>query len=58
MNKAQSGVWIGPRPTAMQIAAIVFVGTIGILIPGVQPIVLGALLTQRHISLAQLGTTA
>jgi hypothetical protein len=42
----------------MQIAAIVFVGTIGILIPGVQPIVLGALLTQRHISLAQLGTTA
>ena len=47
MNKAQSGVWIGPRPTAMQISAIVFVGTIGILIPGVQPIVLGALLAQR-----------
>jgi hypothetical protein len=42
----------------MQIAAIVFVGTIGILIPGVQPIVLGALLAQRHISLSQLGTTA
>ncbi len=58
MNKAQSGVWIGPRPTAMQISAIVFVGTIGILIPGVQPIVLGALLAQRHISLSQLGTTA
>jgi hypothetical protein len=58
MNKAQSGVWIGPRPTATQITAIVFVGTIGILIPGVQPIVLGALLAQRHISLSQLGTTA
>jgi hypothetical protein len=58
MNKAQSGVWIGPRPTPMQITAIVFVGTIGILIPGVQPIVLGALLAQRHISLSQLGTTA
>lgn len=58
MNDAQSGVWIGPRPTAMQITAIVFVGTIGILIPGVQPIVLGALLAQRHISLSQLGTTA
>ena len=58
MNRAQPGVWIGPRPTAMQIAAIVFVGTIGILIPGVQPIVLGALLAQRHISLSQLGTTA
>ncbi|HMD27064.1 MAG TPA: hypothetical protein VKH13_00730 [Steroidobacteraceae bacterium] len=58
MNEAQSGVWIGPRPAAMQITAIVFVGTIGILIPGVQPIVLGALLAQRHISLSQLGTTA
>lgn len=58
MNKAQSGVWIGPRPTAAQIAAIVLVGTIGILIPGVQPIVLGALLTQQRISLSQLGTTA
>ena len=58
MNEAQSGNWIGPRPTAMQITAIVFVGTIGILIPGVQPIVLGALLAQRHISLSQLGTTA
>jgi hypothetical protein len=58
MNKVQSGVWIGPRPTAVQIAAIVFVGTIGILIPGVQPIVLGALLAQRHITLSQLGTTA
>ena len=58
MNKAQSGVWIGPRPTAAQLAAIVLVGTIGILIPGVQPIVLGALLTQQRISLSQLGTTA
>src|SRR5271169_381160 len=54
----QPGAWIGPRPTPAQIAAIVFVGTIGILIPGIQPIVLGALLTQRHITLSELGTTA
>jgi len=58
MNKGQSGNWIGPRPTALQIAAIVFVGTIGILIPGLQPIVLGALLTQQHITLSQLGVIA
>jgi hypothetical protein len=58
MNKVQSGVWIGPRPTVVQISAIVFVGTVGILIPGVQPIVLGALLTQQHITLSELGTTA
>jgi hypothetical protein len=35
-----------------------FVGTIGILIPGVQPIVLGALLTAQHITLEQLGHAA
>jgi len=58
MNKGQSGAWIGPRPTVGQIAAMVFVGTIGILIPGLQPIVLGALLAQRHITLSQLGATA
>ena len=58
MNKGQSGNWIGPRPTALEIAAIVFVGTIGILIPGLQPIVLGALLTQGHIDLSQLGVIA
>jgi hypothetical protein len=36
----------------------VFVGTIGILIPGVQPIVLGALLADQHVTLAQLGHAA
>src|SRR6204780_3843332 len=50
--------WIGPRPTAWQITAIVFVGTIGILIPGIQPVVLGALLTEEHINLSQLGHAA
>jgi MFS family permease len=34
------------------------VGTIGILIPGVQPVVLGALLTEEHINLSQLGHAA
>jgi hypothetical protein len=58
VNQPQSGAWIGPRPTGLQIAAIVFVGTIGILIPGVQPIVLGALLAEQHITLAQLGYAA
>jgi hypothetical protein len=37
---------------------ILFVGTIGILIPGVQPVVLAALLAERHITLTQLGHAA
>lgn len=47
--------WIGPRPSGLEIGVILFVGTIGILIPGVQPIVLGALLEAHHIDLIQLG---
>jgi len=58
LKTAQSVSWIGPRPTAWQITAILFVGTIGILIPGVQPVVLGALLTEEHINLSQLGHAA
>jgi predicted MFS family arabinose efflux permease len=58
LKKEQIAAWIGPRPTAWQITAIVFVGTIGILIPGVQPVVLGALLTEQHINLSQLGHAA
>ena len=58
LKTAQTVSWIGPRPTAWQITAIVFVGTIGILIPGIQPVVLGALLTEEHINLSQLGHAA
>src|SRR5260370_41200576 len=37
---------------------ILFVGPIGILIPGVQPVVLAALLAEQHITLTQLGHAA
>ena len=50
MSQAQ---WIGPRPAGLQIGIILFVGTIGILIPGLQPVVLAALLAEQHITLAQ-----
>jgi len=50
--------WIGPRPAGLQIGIILFVGTIGILIPGVQPVVLAALLAEQHITLTQLGHAA
>jgi len=47
--------WIGPRPSGGQIGVIFFIGTVGILIPGVQPVVLAALLAEHHIDLTQLG---
>jgi predicted MFS family arabinose efflux permease len=58
LKTTQTAAWIGPCPTAWQTTAIVFVGTIGILIPGIQPVVLGALLTDAHINLVQLGHAA
>jgi hypothetical protein len=58
LKTQQTASWIGQRPTPWQISAIVLVGTIGILIPGVQPVVLGALLSEDHINLSQLGHAA
>jgi hypothetical protein len=58
LKGAQPGGWIGPRPTVVELLAIVFVGTVGILIPGVQPIVLAALLGEQRITLSQLGHVA
>jgi hypothetical protein len=58
LKGVQPAAWIGPRPTILELLAIVFVGTIGILIPGVQPIVLAALLSEQHITLVQLGHVA
>jgi hypothetical protein len=58
LKQSPPAEWIGARPSGLRIAAIMFVGTVGILIPGVQPIVLGALLTEHRITLEQLGHVA
>ncbi|MGN6817358.1 MAG: MFS transporter [Sphingomonas sp.] len=47
--------WIGPRPAAAQIGAILFVGVAGILFAGVGPLLLGGLEASGRISPAQLG---
>ncbi len=49
--------WIGPRPTPLQIAAFLIVGSVGLLIAGVQPVVLGALVNEHRLSAASLGWT-
>jgi hypothetical protein len=59
-DSAAAREWIGPKPTAIQITAIMTIGTIGMLICGVQPVLLGALVTEGRLSNAGLGqaTTA
>jgi MFS family permease len=52
--------WIGAKPTRLQISALLLIGNIGMLICGVQPVLLGALLNEHRLTSVELGwgTTA
>ena len=50
--------WIGPRPSGLHAAAVMYVGIIGIMIAGVQPLLLGALEQEGRLTAAQLGHAA
>lgn len=52
--------WIGDRPSWLQASANMLIGTIGMIICGVQPVLLGALVAEGRLSAAGLGwaTTA
>lgn len=50
--------WIGERPTAFQLGVILLVGVCGVMIAGLQPLLLGALLQEGRITAAQLGHAA
>jgi len=47
--------WIGGRPNAVQIGAFLTVGAIALIMAGVQPVVLGALVNAGRLSVTQLG---
>jgi hypothetical protein len=50
--------WIGDRPTALQIGVILLVGVCGVMIAGLQPLLLGTLAQEGRITAAQLGHAA
>ena len=50
--------WIGERPTALQLGVILLVGVCGVMIAGLQPLVLGTLAQEGRITAAQLGHAA
>lgn len=58
MSEARTGEWIGPRPTPLQFSAVMFVGVTGIMIAGLQPLLLGTLEHENRISPVQLGQAA
>ena len=49
--------WIGPRPAGSGIAAVLLIGTVGIMMCGVQPVLLGTLVIEGRLSAAGLGWT-
>jgi MFS family permease len=49
--------WIGPKPSLLQMSAVLVVGTVALIIAGVQPLVLGALVEEHRLSAMALGWT-
>jgi MFS family permease len=50
--------WIGSKPTSTAFSAVMFVGVTGIMIAGLQPLLLGALEHEERINANQLGQAA
>jgi predicted MFS family arabinose efflux permease len=57
-TEAQTGSWIGPKPSTREIVAVMFVGVAGIMIAGLQPLLLGTLSHEGRITANQLGQAA
>lgn len=51
----EGGAWLGPRPSAIEMAATLFAGVTGIMFAGVGPLLLGALEQGGRLSAAQIG---
>jgi MFS family permease len=57
-SQTQNASWIGPRPSHLEIFAVMFVGVAGIMIAGLQPLLLGTLSQEGKITANQLGLAA
>ncbi|QKC97498.1 MFS transporter [Mesorhizobium sp. NZP2298] len=53
-----SGDWLVGNPTGGQLASALWIGSVGLLILGMQPVLLGALYTERHVSGDELALVA
>nr|MBA3811129.1 MFS transporter [Caulobacteraceae bacterium] len=58
MATTKPPAWIGPPPTAIQAAAILYVGITAVMIAGLQPLLLGALQFEHRLDSSQLGHAA
>jgi hypothetical protein len=58
LSEADQASWIGARPVNAQIFALMYCGVVGLMIPGLQPLLLGALAEEGRLSANQLGIVA
>jgi hypothetical protein len=57
MSAPEAG-WVGDRPSLLQASATLYGGVAGVMVLGVQPLVLGALVDEGRIALDELGRIA
>jgi len=57
-DAAARPAWIGPAPSLAQSAAVMTVGVVGVMIAGLQPLLLGALLQEQRLTATQIGHAA
>ncbi|RUX95385.1 MFS transporter [Mesorhizobium sp. M7D.F.Ca.US.004.01.2.1] len=55
---AGNGDWLVGNPTGAQLASALWIGSVGLLILGLQPVLLGALYTEGHVSGDELALVA
>lgn len=55
---AENGDWLVGNPTGLQLAAALWIGSVGLLILGLQPVLLGALYSEGHVTGDELALAA
>ncbi|TRC96733.1 MFS transporter [Mesorhizobium sp. WSM4303] len=58
IGEAGNGDWLVGNPTGAQLASALWIGSVGLLILGLQPVLLGALYTEGHVSGDELALVA
>lgn len=56
--QAEDGDWLVGNPTGLQLASALWIGSVGLLILGLQPVLLGALYTEGHVTGDELALVA
>ncbi|UCI06161.1 MFS transporter [Mesorhizobium sp. B1-1-8] len=56
--QAEEGDWLVGNPSGLQLASALWIGSVGLLILGLQPVLLGALYTEGHVTGDELALVA